>query len=474
MATVNQTQQGYSQNQRSDPYASNNILSDSQNQRLAESAYAKEQAKYNNRIESEATYQSNGPTTTTGYTQSNGYSINNSTTNGAENWTMREPERIELQRQGAHVGKIIEFKKKRTKSLLTLADKIILEETEYIASEKVYLEQTKFNLENIKSKVRQSVNQDSQEAYEIQKKIDALDNEKVKRTNEAQATNNERAKQESEMQAAVNLVNTLNTARKQTAAKIDPHDLSHSKLAEKSPLHDLFSWCLVVIYGEQESNYYWDNFRKEAFEKDKGQDFKNRSKGLKYKMNSEQIQITQRVIKNIDQINAEINSNAASGHHSNQSLKDLIEYVKLMDKINTQLDTIKALDIRQEKAIQDAEIKNSNLEEITVQTEGYQSRLQMINQFNTSFNAIHQSLEKLQGMCQTRANSQASLAERMKQDLSAMKISQLEVEEVSNSPVKVEEHKHIHGKVESQMKTQETEFTDSGKRAQSCQECNIF
>jgi hypothetical protein len=84
MATINQTQQGYSQNQRSDPYASNNILSDSQNQRLAESAYAKEQAKYNNRIESETTYQSNGPTTTTGYAPSNGYSINNSTTNGAE------------------------------------------------------------------------------------------------------------------------------------------------------------------------------------------------------------------------------------------------------------------------------------------------------------------------------------------------------------------------------------------------------
>ena len=44
----------------------------------------------------------------------------------------------------------------------------------------------------------------------------------------------------------------------------------------KSKLHELFLWCLEVVYGETSQKYYFENFRKVAFVKDHGVDFKLR------------------------------------------------------------------------------------------------------------------------------------------------------------------------------------------------------
>jgi len=466
-------------NQRNEAYAPSpsSSLSDSQSQKMAQrdtGANYNGQAKAEIRFEAGNTYQGNTNTGNLGYAQSNGYSPSNNSSSGAESWTMKPLEAFELQKQGANAGKMIEFSKKRSKNLSTLAEKIILEESDYINSEKFYLDQAKVNLEGIKNQVRQSVNQDDREAEEIKRKMDGLAVDKKTRTGEAQIANTERNNLENDMQNTNAQIRSLNQKKKEIAARIDPHELSHCKIPEKAALHNVFAWCIVVVYGEQESTYYWDNFKQAAFVKDKGQDWKARTRGLKYKMNSEQILITLRVVKGYDVIRNEM----VTHNSSNKSLNELVEYIKVMDQINSQLEILKNLENKQEKAIQEAEIKTSNLEEITVQTDGYQSRLNMINQFNNSFNAIFSSLEKVQNMCQVRANSQAVLAEKMKQDLSAVKVSQLEEpEEIgAGSPVKPteNEHKHVHANVKSQMRTQETEFVDSGKRAQSCQECTIF
>jgi len=467
-------------NQRNEAYAPSpsSSLSDSQSQKMAQrdtGVNYNGQAKAEIRFESGNTYQGNTNTGTSGYAQPNGYSPSNNISSGAESWTMKAPEGFDLRKQGAHAGKMIEASKKRSKNLSTLAEKIILEESEYINSEKFYLDQAKVRLENIKDQVRQSVNQDDREAEEIKIKMDNLAVDKKTRSGEAQIANAERTKLESDMQNTNGQISSLNQKKKEIAARIDPHELSHCKLQEKAALHNVFAWVIVVVYGEQESTYYWDNFKQAAFVKDKGQDFKARIRGLKYKMNSEQILITQRVVKGYDAIRNDV----VNHNNFNKSLNELIEYIKVMDQINFQLEILKNLENKQEKAIQEAEIKTSNLEEITVQTDGYQSRLSMIDQFNKSFNAIFSSLEKVQSMCQVRATSQAGLAEKMKQDLSTVKsVSQLEEPEEASagSPVKAteNEHKHVHANVKSQMRTQETEFVDSGKRAQSCQECTIF
>ena len=49
----------------------------------------------------------------------------------------------------------------------------------------------------------------------------------------------------------------------------------------------MFTWCLIALYGEQESVFSWKDFKKKAFEVDKGKDFTERVKGLKSKLPNE-------------------------------------------------------------------------------------------------------------------------------------------------------------------------------------------
>ena len=62
--------------------------------------------------------------------------------------------------------------------------------------------------------------------------------------------------------------------RIQHAKSIDIKKLSKIQIEDrKSRATEVFKWILVSMYLETESKFYWPNFKEEAFEKDRGNDF---------------------------------------------------------------------------------------------------------------------------------------------------------------------------------------------------------
>lgn len=55
---------------------------------------------------------------------------------------------------------------------------------------------------------------------------------------------------------------------------VDSIDLKNLHI--DNPIHELWKWCMLFLYKESTANYYWQNFKKEAFGNDKGEDFKKR------------------------------------------------------------------------------------------------------------------------------------------------------------------------------------------------------
>lgn len=71
----------------------------------------------------------------------------------------------------------------------------------------------------------------------------------------------------------------ISKERQQAAEGINTDALGHIVLKNKdvdSHVHDLFRWVLTFFYKDSGTNYYWGNFKNEAFLNDKGADFKAR------------------------------------------------------------------------------------------------------------------------------------------------------------------------------------------------------
>jgi hypothetical protein len=61
------------------------------------------------------------------------------------------------------------------------------------------------------------------------------------------------------------------------AQKIDMKKLKNLEIEDKkSKAHEVFKWIIVALYEESENKYYWPNFCKEALDKDKGNDLRER------------------------------------------------------------------------------------------------------------------------------------------------------------------------------------------------------
>ena len=110
----------------------------------------------------------------------------------------------------------------------------------------------------------------------------------------------------------------------------------------------MFRWCLMVIYGEQEYTFYWKNFKKEAFEIDKGNDFIERLKGLRFMLLPEHLKYA---LDNIIQHKTELQQLIGQNKGSTLDLQQLYQYIETICQLNIEIETLKNLDTKQELVI---------------------------------------------------------------------------------------------------------------------------
>ena len=110
----------------------------------------------------------------------------------------------------------------------------------------------------------------------------------------------------------------------------------------------MFKWCLMVIYGEQEYTFYWKNFRKEVFETDKGKDFIERLKGLRFKLLTEHLKYA---FDNIIERKAELQQLIGQNKGSTLDLQQLYQYIETIYRLNIEMETLKNLEAKQELVI---------------------------------------------------------------------------------------------------------------------------
>jgi len=272
-------------------------------------------------------------------------------------------------------------------------------------------------------------------------------------------------------------INDANNKKRQIATKIIPGDLAQTKFPnEKAILYDLFRWCIVTVYSEPESAFYWKNFKEQAFLKDKGTDFLNRLKGLRYKLGSEATSITDKVVKSRDAILKDI----ATNQNSN-SLQELLSYVVVVNDLIILVDQLKTLETETEKLTQENELAQLELESITTQIDAITAKIKLYKQFKDTLNIFSTSMTDVESLCKQRIDKQVQLSERIRADLanfnfndqSPEKVRETEGIELGSSSPQKHEHKVMHANVKSSM--QETDFSDSTKDAKSCQpSCTIF
>jgi peptidoglycan hydrolase CwlO-like protein len=427
----------------------------------------------NNQYTTDSQYQKHQGTTT-GQEYAKAVGANNS---GAETWNLREPEKLVAEKTTKNAGKAVDFAKARTKNLNELADKIITEETEFINRERDFLNNINQKLESISTQVRATVRADIFVTVNEEQEISELTQKKQALQTKATASAGKLGSSDKEIAEVKARINEWNNKKKQIAAKINPHDLAHTKFPhEKAILYDLYRWCIVTVYNEPEAAFYWPNFKEEAFIKDKGFDFLNRLKGLRYKLGSEATSITDRVVKARDAIAKDIATNS-----NISSIQELFNYVVVVGDLIGLVDKLKQLDTDTDKLNQENELAQLELESINTQIDGITGKIKLFKQFKETLNIFSDSMKNVENSCKQRIDKQGQLAERMRADLSNFNFNEQSPEKVretttpemgSSSPQK-HEHKTMHANVKSSMK--ETDFSDSGKDAKSCQpSCTIF
>ncbi|KAM3140868.1 hypothetical protein pb186bvf_007095 [Paramecium bursaria] len=101
-------------------------------------------------------------------------------------------------------------------------------------------------------------------------------------------------------------IKKLNQMRLTEATSLNPAEIAKLVMKNKdqeSPVNEVFLWILQVIYKEAASNYYWNNFKEQVFEKDKGEDIKKRLGLIKaVDMKKDEIDKTASLLKLKDKI----------------------------------------------------------------------------------------------------------------------------------------------------------------------------
>lgn len=150
----------------------------------------------------------------------------------------------------------------------------------------------------------------------------------------------EKAQIEQQILTADNEVKNLALKRKEIVAGINPTELSAIKFKDHlDPSNDVFKWVIEAVYGDSKTNYYWDNFKKNAFKKDKGEDFMARLRGLVVnKMKKEDFTFADSVYQRKDDILADLETKKKQ----NQSLRNLLEYIANIVQVGKVIDEIEA------------------------------------------------------------------------------------------------------------------------------------
>jgi len=145
---------------------------------------------------------------------------------------------------------------------------------------------------------------------------------------------------ENKNRGAIDEQKKLTLKKKDLVELIKPSELK--KIEFKSHLdtsNDLFRWVISAVYKEPVANYFWENFRDEAFVSDKGEDFLLRIKGLPpRKIRKDDFIFGKKIFDRRDEILRDLEPKGKQ----NPSLRNLISYIGLVVEIGSYYDQIDA------------------------------------------------------------------------------------------------------------------------------------
>jgi len=402
------------------------------------------------------------------------FGSNNQSSQGQAGWGLQEPEKLSPTKEGQHLSKLIGFGKARLANLSKLSDKIIKEEQNFISEEREFLNRTNQTLEQISHKNKQTLGDNTYSTAPDELRVMKLENEKKDALGKAGIVQKNLADAQANIDVTKKKILELNDIKKKIAGTIDPMALRNTKFSdEKSPLYDIFRWCIVAVYGEQESSFHWSNFEEQAFKRDKGQDFIERLKGLRYTLGSDATRTTDRIMNAKALIDAEVNKNS-----NKQALNTLISYIQNMHAISKLNELLKGYQTTKTKATKEFDESELVMERINTEIDGIKQKLGLFKQFKESLAFFASSMDKVEVLCKERIKTQAALAEQINNDLADYQSG-----EYIASPIKAEvsyDNAPTSGGLASKpipivRATQETEFMDNtANQAKSCQQCNIF
>ena len=290
--------------------------------------------------------------------------------------------------------KLDEYSSKRTRLLVQLSDKVMGNQRDFVYKERQVSDEFQRQLKDIDTKIKPSVQKDQNELKNPTETLMRLNNRKSSFEEPAKEAFQNLNAIQAEISKIEGAISKLNAKKKELTMAIDPVQLAKVKLSnEKSPLSSIFIWTLVIVYGEQEAAFYWKNFKQQAFEIDKGQDFLERLKGLKYKLSTENLNFTtENMIEPKDHILSEINK------ANNPSLKKLFEYIQTIYELNIELVSKNNLETKRAEAQIDANVKGAQLEIFTFEVASTQTKINFVNKFEESMDL----LEKLRSLMQKK------------------------------------------------------------------------
>jgi len=381
----------------------------------------------------------------------------------SQNWGLAPPEKISLDREPKNMNVMLEFSRKRMALMGELTESIKSQEGDYISIEKQSLVNTQKTISGVVDQARIENNANKEIGNTLNNTLSQLESEK-----KAFAANSVKAYQDladENTQIAQIQVNikALNQKKKQIADEIDISSLTKSKLSpeDKSLTRDVYAWCLVVIYSEPESAFYWSNFKAEAF-KEKGNDFVLRLKGLKPKLNSEQALISQRIVSSIDLLRQEV---AKTQKPAASAILKLFEFIEVIWSINNEYEKLKNLDSEQERIQHDVDMRNCELEKFTSQIQGYAARLETSKRLQSLSSLIVSNMDKISSLMQARVELQPVITSANQKPVykspelqTPQEQTEIEVVQAEQSP----DRKRAQANVKSQMAP--VEFNDEEKK----------
>jgi len=198
-------------------------------------------------------------------------------------------------------------------------------EGDFINKERNYLNENLRFLESFWRATEDFVRTEEETVQRLQKEIATNRPEQERNEGLLNGLKTELAAIQARIEDSETELRNVATKRKEIVAAINPAELSTIKFKDNlDTSNDVFKWVIEAIYGDSKANYYWDNFKKNAFKKDKGADFIARLKGLNtQKMRKDNFVFGRDVASRSQAIIAELETKKKQ----NPSLRALFDYI---------------------------------------------------------------------------------------------------------------------------------------------------